>query len=578
MTALRAFLHAWGGIEEAKVVGALGFAAHRLATGAPVGADAAVAAGATSLGVLFFALSYLRRDAAGRWERVVLELEASEPAPIDSPALAASPADAEAARDDEHADAATDDFAPGGYAAIVERAVQRLAKTPLVSLTLSQSFRRSIDSTSVAAAFERLRAVNPAPATFFFNTGAGERVFGASPDLQLRVSAGQVEAFPVCGTVARGHGAVGEADSFRRLIDEDVDAASLAVCSDALRCDLAPLCEPGSLRLVDRRRPMALATVVHTVDRLSGRLREGVDAWDAIVATAAPVMATGTPRALALQAIGELEAGPRGWYGGLLVQVAADGGALVGTLLRAGVVRNGVAEVRTGGDLLADSEPAREEHESRVKAVSLWRALGLAVAGDLQAELANPGRGATANAIGTDRDTVALCDAGDPFAAAMRDALLGLGTRLDPRAATRVLVGSDEARCVEAAQRAGGLVAVGDAAAHVLRRAGFAVRAIRPEQGRIVRCQPVPGAAWQPGRAFFAARYATLDVDWDANPEPAERAAWQSWSCDERGAPLIVANAARRVVCMLIRPESLMSDECARDALRAAIAFAAGRT
>jgi anthranilate/para-aminobenzoate synthase component I len=32
---------------------------------------------------------------------------------------------------------------------------------------------------------------------------------------------------------------------------------------------------------------MTLATVVHAVDRLRGRLREGVDAWDAIVATAA---------------------------------------------------------------------------------------------------------------------------------------------------------------------------------------------------------------------------------------------------------------------------------------------------
>lgn len=306
LAALRAFLRAWGDVEEAKLVGAFGFEAHRLAASALVGAS--VASGSAPLGVLFFALSYLRRDVAGRWERVALDLEAGASALIDARSPGASSSD-------RSADPATvaDDFEPGGYAAVVERAVQRLSRTPLVSLTLSQSFRRTIGATSVAAAFERLRAVNPAPATFFFNTGAGERVFGASPDLQLRVSARQVEAFPVCGTVARGHGAVGEADSFRRLIDEDVDAASLAVCSDALRNDLAPLCEPGSLRLRDRRRPMALATVVHTVDRLSGRLREGVDVWDAIVATAAPVMATGTPRALALQAIGELEAGPRGW-------------------------------------------------------------------------------------------------------------------------------------------------------------------------------------------------------------------------------------------------------------------------
>ena len=169
---------------------------------------------------------------------------------------------------------------------------------------------------------------------------------------------------------------------------------------------------PGSLRLLDRRRPMTLATVVHAVDRLRGRLREGVDAWDAIVATAAPVMLTGTPRALALAAIAAHEAGPRGWYGGLVVEVRASGRARVGTMLRAAAVRDGVAEVRTGGDLLADSDPAREELESRIKAVSLWRALGLAVADDLQRTVAD-GPAAPDRPSAALPKAVALHDGGD---------------------------------------------------------------------------------------------------------------------------------------------------------------------
>ncbi len=38
----------------------------------------------------------------------------------------------------------------------------------------------------------------------------------------------------------------------------------------------------------------------------------------------------------------------------MVVQVAGNGDALVGTILRAAAVRDGVAQVRTGGDLLAD--------------------------------------------------------------------------------------------------------------------------------------------------------------------------------------------------------------------------------
>ena len=70
-----------------------------------------------------------------------------------------------------------------------------------------------------------------------------------------------------------------------------------------------------------------------------GQLRAGCDAWDAILATTAPAMLTGTPRRHALAAIEALEASPRGWYGGLGLQVSADGDALVGTLLRAATLR-----------------------------------------------------------------------------------------------------------------------------------------------------------------------------------------------------------------------------------------------
>jgi hypothetical protein len=209
----------------------------------------------------------------------------------------------------------------------------------------------------------------------------------------------------------------------------------------------------------------------------------------------------------------------------------------------------------------------------------------MAVADDLQVEVAGAVR-KTSPLADAPVGTLALCDAGDPFAAAMQDTLLGLGFRLDATAATRLLLGSDAARCRQEARRGAGLVAVGDAAAQVLGDAGFALRSIRPEHGRIVRCLPVETAPWHAERAFFAARYATLAIDWPTHllppgsdsrsPGSADAASWSTWLRDEQGSPLIVAHAGRRVVCLLIRPESLLSDDLARGALRAAIVFAGG--
>ena len=401
---LRAFLALFddghGSPADAILAGALRFEAHRLGS-------AAGPADASSLGVLFFASVTLQRDAAGAWQRVVLTFGDQDLARAsaqvrlrDHTRSLAAPSPA--------APAPRDDFPPGGYAEVVGRALAGMNDAGLVSLTLSQSFRRRLGLPTPAEAFSRLREVNPAPATFFLDSGEGEVVFGASPDLQLLIAGRDVDAFPVCGTVARGHGPVGEAEALRDLFDEAVDAASLAICTDALRNDLAPLCVPGTLRLVARRRPMTLATVVHAVDYLRGRLRDDADAWDAIAATAAPVMVTGTPRAAALAAIAAHEAGPRGWYGGLAIEERGDGAARVGTFLRAAAVRDGVAEVRTGGDLVAGSDPAREELESRIKAVSLWRALGLAVDGDPRHQAERPGhaerREVVAQGVGADRE------------------------------------------------------------------------------------------------------------------------------------------------------------------------------
>lgn len=531
---VRRFMACFEPSRDALLAGALPFSAHRLAGGAEAGAR---------LGLLFFAGAFLRRDAAGAWESVSLEVPGVDPAgegvhelPQPSVPAAAEP---------------QDDLPPGGYAAMVERAVVLLHERPLVSLTLSQAWRRRVDMPPLEA-FRRLRDANPAPATFFVNDGRGECLLGASPDLQLVVEGRNVQSLPVCGTVARGAGAVGEAESVRELIDEEVDAASLAVCTDALRNDLAPLCEAGTLRLLDRRRLMSLATVVHAVDRLAGTLRPECDAWDAIAATAAPVMVTGTPRAEALAAIAELEASPRGWYGGMVVQVDGTGDALAGTILRAAAVQGGVAEVRTGGDLLAGSSPAREEKEARLKTRSLWRAFGLEAA-------AAPGQAAGASHALP--NAVRLLADGDAFAAALADCLRGLRLGLRDDAGCTVLAGTQR---IESPRQ---VLAIGDAAALLLQGEGWPVHAIEPQHGHLVRCTR---AAVAPGGAgtFIAAR----SLRWQLGVRKTAPG-WSVWATDEERLPQVLVHEERRLACFLFRPDSLLSQPAAVDLLQAALAL-----
>jgi anthranilate/para-aminobenzoate synthase component I len=543
---LRLFLACFTTSPDFMLIGALPFDAHCL--NAPTDFI-------DPLGIVFLGPHLLRRDGTGKWRKI--ELNVPElPSLVQKNDLAIQPErfTALSSIQDAMASDPQDDSAPGGYAEMVSRALARLKETALVSLTLSQTYRRRVSMKSTEA-FARLRKTNPAPACFFLNNGEGLHLLGASPDLQLIIQDRQVVSLPVCGTVAKRSSPVGESLSLQDLINEEVDAASLAVCSDALRNDLAPLCLPGTLHLTHRRKPMMLATVVHAVDRIQGQLLESCDAWDAIFATAAPVMVTGTPRVQALAAISEFEISSRGWYGGLVVQVSSNGDALAGTLLRAAAVEKGIAQVRTGGDLMADSSPEREEQESRLKTLSLWRAFGLEPLAQVQ--LAR-------KSVSHTPQSICLVDCQDPFGAAVLDFVLGLGIRLDPASRTQLRVGSFQGTNWPTQN----CIAMGDAAFLLLKNSGFDVQEISPLNGRLSVNRSRYGCSVNLPLEFVTVKYTQFQILNTLQPP-----GWTVWTEDENGIASTWINEEKKLACLLFRADSMMSDKGAQNVFQEALTF-----
>jgi anthranilate/para-aminobenzoate synthase component I len=543
---LRLFLACFTTSPDFMLIGALPFDAHCL--NAPTDFI-------DPLGIVFLGPHLLRREGTGKWRKI--ELNVPElPSLVQKNDLAIQPERSTAISliQDAMASDPQDDSAPGGYAVMVSRALARLKETALVSLTLSQTYRRRVSMKSTEA-FARLRKTNPAPACFFLNNGEGLHLLGASPDLQLIIQDRQVVSLPVCGTVAKRSSPVGESLSLRDLINEEVDAASLAVCSDALRNDLAPLCLPGTLHLTHRRKPMMLATVVHAVDRIKGQLLESCDAWDAIFATAAPVMVTGTPRVQALAAISEFEISSRGWYGGLVVQVSSNGDALAGTLLRAAAVEKGIAQVRTGGDLMADSSPEREEQESRLKTLSLWRAFGLDPLAQVQL---------VRKSVSHTPQSICLVDCQDPFGAAVLDFVLGLGIRLDPASRTQLRVGSFQG----ANWPTQNCIAMGDAAYLLLKNSGFDVQEISPLNGRLSVNRSRYGSPENLPLEFVTVKYTQFQILNTLQPP-----GWTVWTEDENGIASTWINAEKKLACLLFRADSMMSDKGAQNVFQEALTF-----
>ncbi len=266
------------------------------------------------------------------------------------------------------------DHAPGEYADLVRLAQKAFKKGDLFETVPGQTFFFPCkDKPSVI--FERLKKANPSPYGFLMNLGEQEYLVGASPEMFVRVNGNVVETCPISGTIARGGDALGDADQIRTLLNSEKDHSELTMCTDVDRNDKSRICVPGSIEVIGRRQIEMYSKLIHTVDHVTGKLRQGFDALDAFLSHTWAVTVTGAPKLWAMQFIENNEKSPRRWYGGAVGCVTFDGNINTGLTLRTVRIHDGVAEVRAGATLLFDSVPEDEEAETRLKASAMIQAI-----------------------------------------------------------------------------------------------------------------------------------------------------------------------------------------------------------
>lgn len=512
--------------HELGLYGALAFDYYRLADGQPLPDDSR-----QRLALMLPARLLFTGDAGARW----VELCFPGVAPIDG---------VDAVLPIRAIDRSRVDQPPGAHARAVARGVERMRRGELASLVLSQTFRRDVDA-DAAVAFAQLRRDNPYPAMFLLNLAGGERVFGASPDIQVHADTEWIETAPVCGTFRRGSDVLDDYEQAKALVNSAVDEASLAVCADSDRNDKATVCVPGSVELVARRRIHFFATIIHAIDHTRGRRRPGVDAFDIVLAHATPATVTGMPKAAARQAIDEIETEWRGWYAGAAVRIGADGTCDALTMLRFARLVDGRAEVRCGGSLLADSEPEREEEETRLKSETLFRVL----AGASPRAARTTYRPSAAHVIGYQ-------DSGDPLAALMRETLVQAGCEIVD-GHTPSVSGDGPLDAMRAhLRKAGrfGSIVINHSALALFESEGARLEALDPpEFGRTLECTAVADGFLSPLAHFRIGVYATHVVREEQLPDRWTVAAIGS---DRR---VVAAVSDRGQIALVCRPDSVLS-------------------
>jgi anthranilate synthase component 1 len=262
------------------------------------------------------------------------------------------------------------------FEAIVERIVKYIHAGDAFQVVPSQRWSAPVpvDAFSI---YRGLRAVNPSPYMYFLDFGDFQ-VAGASPEPLLTVNGRQICTRPIAGTRPRGATPEEDRRIAAELLADEKERSEHIMMVDLGRNDLGRVCEYGSIAVDELMEIEYYSHVMHIVSSVSGTLRSGIGAMDALRSVLPAGTLSGAPKVRAMQIIDELEPVKRGGYGGAVGYLGYSGDLDTAIHIRTVVVKDGVAHIQAGGGTVADAKPAYEYEESVAKSTAAMRAIALA--------------------------------------------------------------------------------------------------------------------------------------------------------------------------------------------------------
>lgn len=203
------------------------------------------------------------------------------------------------------------------------------------------------------------------PSCYIYAVTVGDTAFvGASPELLLAKDGAEIQINPLAGSARRGRGeddlAVGE-----QLLASTKNRAEHAIVVDDLVARLSGL--TSRLDFPSGPSLRRMATVQHLSTEISGTLQDGISTFDVLKSIHPTPAVGGTPRAAALAFIDKAEGIDRGWYSGGVGWISADGVAQIALALRCALVDGTTSRLYAGNGIVAESDPAAELLETRLK-------------------------------------------------------------------------------------------------------------------------------------------------------------------------------------------------------------------
>ncbi len=267
-------------------------------------------------------------------------------------------------------------FRKSEYLRTVESIRQHIVEGDLYEMNLCQEFYAESAEINPLTVFSRLNALANAPFSAFFRLN-DRYLLCASPERFLKKTGDLLVSQPIKGTRRRGQNPE-EDDRIRaELSTSEKDRAENVMIVDLVRNDLARHCLPGTVAVDELFGIHSFTTVHQMISTVTGRLRPGANALDALRDAFPMGSMTGAPKVMAMELIERYERSRRGLYSGAVGYFSPEGDFDFNVVIRSILydALSGYLSVQVGGAIVYDSIPEEEYAECLVKAEVMLRAL-----------------------------------------------------------------------------------------------------------------------------------------------------------------------------------------------------------
>lgn len=260
------------------------------------------------------------------------------------------------------------------YIDLVKKGIQSCYRGDVFQLVLSRQFKQVFTGDEFNV-YRALRSINPSPYLFYFDYGE-YKLMGSSPEAQLLIKKDKAVLHPIAGTFRRTGNEETDQRETERLLNDAKENAEHVMLVDLARNDLSRVCD--EVKVVHFKQVQYFSHVIHLVSEVSGKLREGSNAFDLLAKTFPAGTLSGAPKFKAMELIDQFEPTARSFYGGAIGFMGFDGTCNHAIMIRTFMSRNNTLSYQAGAGVVAASVPQNELEEVNNKLGALKKAIVMA--------------------------------------------------------------------------------------------------------------------------------------------------------------------------------------------------------